>query len=227
MGAAPSFVPTHNCNGDVDFDSVMNRIQASIRGAPKMEPAPQTFNAMHLARATTPPVETNAMAAHGNNTAMRAMSSFIDANMRSIRRLSKLPPMALSFEQLQKQFEGDRVGRLPTPPSSSNPTRSPQSNTPSHATSLERMMAAPNGRLLNSRTTTMTPAYGKFPSQGMDMGSIMEMNSRSHPTPPLEPMTAMVAMMSKLNVPSRGRSVPASPARSRSDSVRSVADKKR
>ena len=54
------------------------------------------------------------------------------------------------------------------------------------------------------------------------MGSIMEMNSRSHPTPPLEPMTAMVAMMSKLNVPSRGRSVAASPARSRSDSVRSV-----
>ena len=120
MGAAPSFVPTHNRNGDVDFDNVMNRIQASIRGAPKMEPAPQTLNAMHLARATTPPVETNAMAAHGNNTAMRAMSSFIDANMRSIRRLSKIPPMALSFEQLQKQFEGDRVGRLPTPPSSSH-----------------------------------------------------------------------------------------------------------
>ena len=89
-------------------------------------------------------------------------------------------------------------------------------------------MAAPNGRLLNSRTTTMTPAYGNpFPSQGMDMGSSMEMNSGSPPTPPLEPMTAMVAMMSKLNVPSRGRSVPASPARSRSDSVRAVADKKR
>ena len=223
LGAAPSFVPSQNRNGDVDFDNVMNRIQASIRSAPKMGPPPQTLNAMHLARATTPPVETNAMAAHGNNTAMRAMSSFIDANMRSIRRLSKIPPMTLSFEQLQKQFEGDRVGRLPTPPSSSNFTKSPRPNTPSHATSLERMMVAPNGRLLNSRTTITTPTYSNsFPSQGMDMGSSMVMSSRSPPTPPLEPMAAMVAMMSKLNVPSRGRSVPPSPARSRSGSVMTV-----
>ncbi len=222
LGAASSFVSAQTRNGDVDFDNVMNRIQASIRSTPKMAPAPQTLTAMHLARTNTQPVETSALAAYGNNTAMRAMSTFIDANMRSIRRLSKIPPMALSFEQLQKQFEGDRIGRLPTPPSSSNPSRSPRSNTPSHATSLERMMAGPNGRLLNSRTKPTAPAYGNpFPNQIMDMAS-MTIKGRSPPTPPLEPMAAMVAMMSKLNMPSRGRSMPASPARSRSASVMSA-----
>ena len=95
LGAAPAFVPSHNCMTDVDFDNVMGRIQASLRSAPPISPAsPQALNAVHLARAGTPPAETrtNAIAAHDNKAAVRAMSTFIDANMRSIRRLSKMPP---------------------------------------------------------------------------------------------------------------------------------------
>ncbi len=121
LGAAPAFVPAQNRKADVDFDDVVNRIQASIRSAPKIGPAPQTLNAMHLARADTSLVETNTLAAHANNTAVRAMSNFIDTNMRAIRRLSKMPPMPLTFEQLQLQFEGRGNGngngpRRPQPP---------------------------------------------------------------------------------------------------------------
>lgn len=233
LGAAPAFVPSHNRSTDVDFDNVMSRIQASLRSAPAIGPAPQTLNAMHLARAAgaPPPAETNAMAAHDNKTAMRAISTFIDANMRSIRRLSKIPPMPLTFEQLQLQFEGNnnmnRVGRPPTPPPSA----------PSRANSVERMamMAATSqhGRALNSRATTPGGVYGsQFPGhggqafQGIGVGA----NAlRSPPTPPLDPAAVMTAMMSKLNVRSRprGSSVPPSPAVSarslpRSASIRSL-----
>ncbi|KAK4150833.1 sulfite reductase [NADPH] flavoprotein alpha-component [Chaetomidium leptoderma] len=215
LGAARAFIPPQTRNTDVDFDNVMNRIQESIRSAPKIGPAPQTLNAMHLARTSTAPVETNAMAAHDNRTATRAMSTFLDANMRSIRRLSKIPPMPLTFEQLQQQFfDSTRVGRPPTPNSSSSSSRSPPLSAPSRATSLERMMmASQNGRTLNRRattttTTTTTPAY--------------MMGIRSPPTPPLDPTAAMTAMMGKLNVRTRGRSVPPSPAVSRSASMRSV-----
>ncbi len=41
-GAAPAFKPEQTRDSAVDFDSVMNRIQASIRGAPKLGPAPKT-----------------------------------------------------------------------------------------------------------------------------------------------------------------------------------------
>lgn len=221
LGATPAFAPSQARKTDVDFDNVMSRIRASMSTAPRIGPAPQTLNALHLARASTPPAETNAMAAHGNSTAMRAMSTFIDANMRSIRRLSKMPPMPLSFEQLQLQFEGNtRVGRPPTPPSTTG--RSPPLTTSSRATSLERMMAAQNGRTLNTRTSSsnsiiITPVYGsQSPVQSQ------KMIIRSPPTPPLDAGAAMAAMMGKLNVRQRGASVPPSPAVSRSASVRSL-----
>ncbi|KAK4033607.1 alpha subunit of putative sulfite reductase [Parachaetomium inaequale] len=235
LGATPAYVPAQTRKTDVDFDHVMNRIQASIRSTPKIGPAPHTLNAMHLARASTSPAETNAMEAHDNNTAMRAISTFIDANKRSIRRLSKLPPVPLTFEQLQLQFEGTtssnhRIAQPLSPPSSSNASRSPPLNTWSRATSLERMMAAAqNGRALNSRADT--PAYGSSQSHNLNQPTgmhnmhnhpNMEMGIRSPPTPPLDPAAAMTAMMGKLNVRSRGRSVPPSPAVSRSASVRSL-----
>lgn len=205
LGAVPAFVSAQSRRTDVDFDNVLSRIQASIRGAPIVGPAPQTLNGMHLARASTPPVATNAMAAHGNNTALRAMSRFIEANMRSIRRMSKVPPMPLTFEQLQQHFESSGTGRPPTPPGSG---RSPALRTQSRATSLERMMAAQNGRILNFRAAT--PAY-RSPGAGT-----------RPPTPPLDPTAAITAMMDKLNVRARGRSVPPSPALSSSASARSA-----
>ncbi|KAK4236570.1 sulfite reductase [NADPH] flavoprotein alpha-component [Achaetomium macrosporum] len=230
LGAAPAFVPAQSRNAGVDFDSVMNRIQASIRSAPKIGPAPQTLNAMHRARAATLPVHTNAMAAHENNTSLRAMSSFIDANMRSIRRLSRIPPMPLTFEQLQQQFESTRVGRSPTPPSSSNSSNSLAPNIQPRSTSLERMMAAQRGRTLNTRANISASTHGgQLPGHGhgQNMHMSTSMGIRSPPTPPLDPMTAMTAMMGKLNVRPRGGSVPPSPAVSRSASVSSMPNRNR
>ncbi|KAK4442883.1 alpha subunit of putative sulfite reductase [Podospora aff. communis PSN243] len=201
LGAAPAYVPAQNRGDSVDFDKVMNRIQASIRSAPRPSPAPQSLNAMHMARANTPPVETNAMATYENNSAMRAMSSFIDTNMRAIRRLSKMPPIPLTFEQLQaavEQQEGLAFRRPPTPPSSHGSNTSP-----ARALSLERLMQSQNGRTLHQRGRSGTSA-----SSGV-------LGSRP-PTPPVQvdSMTAMNAMMGKLNARSRGGSVPPSPAMS-------------
>ena len=224
LGAAPAYVPAHNRGSSIDFDKVMSRIQASIRSAPKVGPAPQTLNAMHLARAATPVVETNAMATHENNSAMRAMSSFIDSNLRAIRRLSKLPPVPLTFEQLQaavEQQEGLSMRRPPTPPSSNGLNTSPSfkglASPPGgehHASSLERLMASQNGRTLHTR---------EMSGNSVGSGTSSHHGIQSPPTPPLDATTALSAMMGKLNVRGRGNSVPPSPALS----ATSVSDRMR
>ncbi|KAK4211511.1 alpha subunit of putative sulfite reductase [Rhypophila decipiens] len=228
LGAAPAYASNHQAAGGVDFDGVMKRIQDSLRNAPQLGPAPQSLNAMHLARATTPPTEMNAMARHENNTAVRAMSSFIDKNKRAIRRLSKMPSVQLTFEQIQAAVEqqdglmGMMNRRPPTPPSSTN--ESPMSafmksqmangslhgpsSSASRASSMERMMSGlqNRGRALNSRMPVQQSAslggMGNIPGAG-----------RSPPTPPLDATTALEAMMGKLNV-RRSGSVPPSPAMS-------------
>ncbi|KAK4228683.1 alpha subunit of putative sulfite reductase [Podospora fimiseda] len=209
LGAAPAYMSVQQRKTGVDFDSVMSRIQASIRSAPKPSPAPQSLNAMHLARAITPPVETNAMATHENSTAVKAMSSFIDANMRSIRRLSKLPSN-LSFEQIQAAMEQQqsdygrvgRPGRPPTPPSVSS--RSTPFRASSRAPSIDRMMAS-----YNSRTAMHSSRIPGNHAHSLSMSA--SHSARSPPTPPLDAAAAMNAMMGKLNVRSRGNSVPPSP----------------
>ncbi|KAK0615347.1 hypothetical protein B0T17DRAFT_383314 [Bombardia bombarda] len=224
LGAAPAYVPAQHQHSGVDFESVMSRIQATIRGAAKPGPAPQTLNAIQIARASTPPGETNAMATYENNSAMRAMSSFLDKNARSIRRLSKMPPMPMSFEQLQAavehhQHHEGRVGRPPTPPSSRGSSIPPafrgrtmvpvaqglhRTDSGSRAPSLERMMAtAQNGRLLQRRT-----------SQRSMSGANMGHRTRSPPMPHVDAATALNTMMGKLNVRSRGNSNPPPPAMS-------------
>ncbi|KAM7208397.1 alpha subunit of putative sulfite reductase [Naviculisporaceae sp. PSN 640] len=232
LGAAPAYVSAQAARG-VDFDGVMKRITESIRGAPQLGPAPQTLNAMHLARgAVTPPTETemNAMSRHENSTAVRAMSTFIDKNRRTIRRLSKMPSVPMTFDQIQaavEQHDGLGAlmnGRPPTPPSSTN--ESPMSafmkshmtngslNQPirSRASSVERMMAMSGlqhrGGMLNSRMS----ANDMMHSMGSGMPSA-RMGGRSPPTPPLDSATALEAMMGKLNV-RRSGSVPPSPAMS-------------
>ena len=223
LGAAPAFIPAQSRGSDVDFDSVMSRIQTSIRTAPRSGPKPQTLNEMHLARASTPPTETNAMAAYQNNNAMKAMSSFIDTNMRAIRRLSKMPPMPLTFEQLQAAVEQqDRMAmssRPPTPPSSNGRNFSPVSRGPgglppgnnSRTTSRDRMMFAQSGLNARQMSATMS-AHGQSFGMPGTMGD--GHGARSPPTPPLDATSALNNMMGKLNVRSRGNSVPSSPAMS-------------
>ncbi|KAK0710137.1 hypothetical protein B0T26DRAFT_836309 [Lasiosphaeria miniovina] len=229
LGAAPAYVSAQNRTGGVDFDGVMSRIQASIRSAaPAVDMAPRTLTAMHLARAAAPTAETNAMATYENNSAVRAMSTFIDANRRSIRRLSKMPPVPMSFEQLQAAVERQErlAGRPPTPPSSisgQRPQRHVAEGRSHSATSLERMMAPQNGRALNTRMSpfpsiaearTSTNAFGIAAAAHHHHQGI-----RSPPTPPLDAAAAMTAMMGKLNTRARGNSIPPSPALSAASST--------
>ncbi|KAK3332837.1 hypothetical protein B0T19DRAFT_381472 [Cercophora scortea] len=238
LGAAPAYVAVQNQQSGVDFDNVMSRIQASIRSAPRPSPVPQTLNAMHLARASTPPVETNAMATHENNSAMHAMSAFIDKNVRSIRRLSRMPPMpGLTFEQLQAAVEQQQYHqhdgmnrRPPSPPSSRGSSLSPPyrgtsgahnmhtigGDGASRASSRDRMlMASQRGRTLNTRSSQSSMAGAMNMMHGADMASggsnAAGLGIRSSHQQPLDANTALNAMMGKLNVRSRGNSMPPLP----------------
>ncbi|KAK1759846.1 alpha subunit of putative sulfite reductase [Echria macrotheca] len=175
IGAVPAYVAAHNKGGSIDFDSVLGRIQADITnaGRPVPSPVPQTLNAMHLARANTRPMET-----YEDHTARRAMTNFLDANKRAIRRLSKMSPTKLTLEQLQAAVEQQRqeINRPPTPPASDGSSR--------RSSSLERLIASQNLHVrqrTNSRPITRPP------------------------TPPLDGTAAMNIMMNRLNVRSRSR----------------------
>ncbi|KAK3381069.1 hypothetical protein B0H63DRAFT_415824 [Podospora didyma] len=222
LGAAPAYVSAQNKGSDISFDGVMNRIQASIRSAAlKMAPAPQTLNAMHIARAAPPVVETNGMTTYENNHAVRAMSTFIDANMRSIRRLSRMPPSSMTFEQIQaavEQQDGISMRRPPTPPPGKGLAPGQERNT-SRGTSLERMMASHTRRILNTRSSA--PTISTF-GIGSPATSQHHYGIRSPPTPPLDATAALNAMMGKLNVRTKGSSTPPSPAMSAASSTASI-----
>ncbi|KAK3947148.1 hypothetical protein QBC32DRAFT_401772 [Pseudoneurospora amorphoporcata] len=219
LGAAPAFIPAQRQNAGVNFDAVMSRVQASDRNASQPKSHPQSLNAMHMARASAPPTETTAMATHDNSVAIRAMSTFIDKNRRAIRRLSKMPSMPMTFEQLQatvEQREQEQQqqaammqagGRPPTPPSSGGSTR---------------LMS---GRGLNRRSSTASVTssspFPVLPSGGHNVHSHdTRYPVRAPPTPPppapVDAATAMNVMMGKLNVRSRGTSMPPAPLSSRS-----------
>lgn len=256
LGAAPAFIPAQRQNAGVDFDAVMSRVQASVRNASHTKPHPQSLNAMHMARASAPPMETSAMAAYDNTMAVRAMSTFIDKNMRAIRRMSKMPSMPMTFEQLQATVEQQEQQqqqqaammpagvRPPTPPSSGGSTRSPSVkagmrtpmtaaqnlyayNNRSRASSLERLIS---GRGLNRRSSvasvTSSSPFPVLPSgaSGADGHGVHSHDTRypslglrAPPTPPplpaaqVDAATAMNVMTGKMNVRSRGTSMPPAP----------------
>lgn len=82
----------------IDFDRVMNQVRQGMSTAPPdihnrtAQQVQMSLNEMHTARTQAPTNGTSAFESHENVTALRRMSSFIDRNMRSIRRLSKMPP---------------------------------------------------------------------------------------------------------------------------------------
>ncbi|KAI2470247.1 hypothetical protein F4781DRAFT_180953 [Annulohypoxylon bovei var. microspora] len=142
-----------NPNQNVDFDNVMSQVRATL-GSVQMDmrmstpQQPTTLNAVHQARGRS---SGDAMRAGENPVALRAMNSFVEKHSKAIRRLSKMPPMPMNFEDLQKAMahtglhtppaephEAMTAGfglkgqdmmlghvRLPTPPSSRGSSRSP------------------------------------------------------------------------------------------------------
>ncbi|KAH9894721.1 sulfite reductase flavoprotein alpha-component [Xylariomycetidae sp. FL2044] len=196
LGSAASYVP-EGAQQVVNFDSVLSRVHRTLEEAPP-QPAslasqPPSLNSLHTQRARAPPNGATAFESHTNNTALRNMSSFVDKNMRAIRRLSKMPPMPMNLDDAAMMVPRTNTG-LVTPPSSRSSSRSPT-----------RMMLN-YGVGLNSRAMSM----GMKPSPSATMGSHVDMASpngaRYPPTPPLDGPSAINSMVGKLNVRSRAQS---------------------
>ncbi|GKT49098.1 nitric oxide synthase, brain [Colletotrichum spaethianum] len=99
-----------NPNQNIDFDRVMAQVQASLRAGSQGAansyhsahlPQPLTLNAVHQARGRSTG-DVSAVASRENAGALRAMNTFVEKNSRAIRRLSKMPAVTMSFEDIQK-----------------------------------------------------------------------------------------------------------------------------
>lgn len=99
MGAVATSAAANTFQTAIDFDRVMTQVRQGLSAHPlphgasssSSQQVKMTLNEMHTARTQAPLHGTSAFESHENSTAMRRMSSFIDKNMRSIRRLSKMP----------------------------------------------------------------------------------------------------------------------------------------
>lgn len=145
------YVSRANPNQNVDFDNVISQVRATLGSAQldtqaSIPQQPVTLNAVHQARGRS---SGDAMQVRGNPGALRAMNSFVEKHSKAIRRLSKMPPVPMSFEDLQRAMgqtnlhtppaeTGDNMElsiksqdpmlghtRLPSPPSSRGSSRSP------------------------------------------------------------------------------------------------------
>lgn len=97
IGAVASSVSASSFQTHIDFDRVMNQVRSGLSTVPASvqsnatQQVKMTLNEMHTARTKAPIMGNSAFESHESRTAVRRMSSFIDRNMRSIRRLSKMP----------------------------------------------------------------------------------------------------------------------------------------
>ncbi|KAI1759839.1 hypothetical protein GGR53DRAFT_117515 [Hypoxylon sp. FL1150] len=172
-----------NPNQNVDFDSVISQVRATLGSAhTEMHIAvpqqPITLNAVHQARGRSSG-DASVVATRDNAGALKAMNNFVEKNSKAIRRLSRMPPMPLSFEEIQKAalngmgqaglhtppaeheammamglgIKGQDIGRprLPTPPSSRGSSRSP-SRVRQSSTGMSASAEMLLGKLNHSRT---------------------------------------------------------------------------
>lgn len=110
-----------NPNQNIDFDKLMSQVHASIdMETPHLQlhqPKPQkpvSLNAVHQERGRSSGVAT-AAATHENASALKAMTNFVEKNSKAIRRLSKMPPNAINFEDLQRAASQMGIGGSPRP----------------------------------------------------------------------------------------------------------------
>jgi sulfite reductase alpha subunit-like flavoprotein/predicted heme/steroid binding protein len=215
IGEAASYKPAQTT---VEFDRILSHVQQTISNAPQ-RPAnlqPLQLNEQRRARGQAPLNGNSAFESHENSNALNRMSTFIDKNMRAMRRLSRMPPMPLAFEQFATRALPALPKGLATPPSSRGSSRSPtraggasanglniqSMNHHGGALSLEDLLPRAN---LNRRGTsasdgsgTSTPGIRHFPPSPAT-------------TPPLDPATAIQSMVSKMNLHSRA-AAPSSPS---------------
>lgn len=180
----------------VEFDNILFQIQQTIREAPPRQTpnASMPLNERHTIRTQKPTHGDSAMESHENSVALNRMSAFIDKNMKTMRRLSKVAP-AMSFNQLAAQMENMS---MPTPPASRGSSRSP-------APAATEELSRPG--VLYRRNTASSGG-----SQGSGNYGLSRLPPSPTPTPPLDSSVAIQSMVNKLNLRSRNESHVASPA---------------
>ncbi|KAI0437400.1 cytochrome b5-like Heme/Steroid binding domain-containing protein [Xylaria telfairii] len=107
-GQSSSFyVSRTNVNQNVGFDRVMSQVQASLvtnqQAAPynMQSQSPTSLNAVHQTRGRSTG-DASVVATRENASALKAISNFVERNNKAIRRLSKLPATAMSFDELKQ-----------------------------------------------------------------------------------------------------------------------------
>ncbi|KDN61558.1 putative cytochrome b5-like Heme/Steroid binding domain-containing protein [Colletotrichum sublineola] len=112
QASAPYYMSRANPNPNIDFDRVMAQVQPSLRTGSQNAATsnhhpthprqpPLTLNAVHQARGRSTG-DVSVVASRENAGALRAMNDFVEKNNRAIRRLSKVLPSTMSFEDVQR-----------------------------------------------------------------------------------------------------------------------------
>lgn len=187
----------------VDFDQVINQIQHSIDRAPATMPRAADLTEQHVARGrATQNKNLSAYESHQTGAAVKNMSTFLTNNMKSIRRLSKMPTAGFSFEQVMTAYgqpgaQQFQFSTPPTPPLSRNTSRSPSATRdPNHP--FERSRSLLRGRASSANDMSMPP--------------LRQRSLSNLPSPPMSASEALPSMLSKMNRRKKPGSVPASPA---------------
>ncbi|KAI0871141.1 cytochrome b5-like Heme/Steroid binding domain-containing protein [Hypoxylon argillaceum] len=203
QSSAP-YVSRSNENQNVGFERVMSQVQASLVSNQQAVPyhstrsqAPTNLNAVHQTRGRSTG-DASALATRENANALKAMSSFVERNNKAIRRLSKLPASAMSFDELRQtsqaisqlamtsnqSLEGifgiDMMNsRVPSPPQSRASSRS-RAHTSAASPSAEMLLS----KLQQQQRHRSSSRHGL--RSGSPTGSVYYPVVRGNPpTPPL------------------------------------------
>lgn len=182
MGSVVSSMGSKHFQTSIDFDRVMKQVRQGLPAASAgvsstAQSVKMTLNEMHTARTRAPINGINAFESHENGTAMRRMSTFIDRNMRAIRRLSKmpstLPPFGHSADATTQQFSLNSLKisgyptAIPSPPSSRDSSIDAGKG---GGRSGQMSMNLPPSPPMNG-TTAITAMMGKFHVRKRSSGS--------------------------------------------------------
>jgi len=197
----------------VEFNQVIAQIQQSINRAPVQTRQALDLTEQHVVRGQSTPNGVSAYESHENGHAIKRMSTFVNSNMRAIRRLSTLPASGVSLEQLMNTY------RSPTPhpqdrmPASTRSRASSQSRSPSDSHSLQMSKLNVRGRSSSSVDSYSyafrhrSRASSSSPSDGHHLMSVSPAStvppsvpsSASFPAPLVPASAALPSILSKMN----------------------------
>ncbi|KAH7068435.1 hypothetical protein BKA63DRAFT_451823 [Paraphoma chrysanthemicola] len=129
MGATANTIPQRAVQ-TIEFDQVMSHVQTTLNqsNTSSIPSKKMNLNEQHAQRAMSGPGSAPVYEQHNQAAALKAMSTFIDGNRKTIRRLSKMP-QSIDMTKLTQTYgllPYASNGSLPTPPSSRSSSASRQ-----------------------------------------------------------------------------------------------------